>query len=592
MNLNWNLDILYTSFEDENLKKDKKKFDEHYGKLKNITETQFNSEENSLIKIENYMKQYAETMKILFKLYYFGELSMTVDVKNTEAIETIEYCEKKLVDITEVEIQFKKFIKNLDNLDDIISKSNFLSEFRYFLNELKEGTKHMLSEKEEIAIAKMKTTGSKAWEKLQGTVTSNLMIDINIGGEDKKLPLSEIRNLAYRKESEIRKEAYKAEIAAYASIEDTVSSCLNSIKGESITEAELRGYDSLLDKTLKDSRLKKETLNAMLEAMKDSLPYFEKYLRKKAELLKHENGLPFYDLFAPMGEANVRYSEEEAAEFIVSCFNSFSSKLGDFAQKAFDNDWIDFKPKQGKVGGAFCMNMHSVGESRVLANFTGSFNDVSTLAHELGHAYHGECLLKEEYLNSSYTMPIAETASIFCETIIKNAALEKVSKQESFAILEQDISGATQVICDIYSRFLFEDEVIRKRKDSSLSVDNLKEIMTNAQKQSYLNGLNHETLHPYMWICKPHYYSAEVNYYNFPYAFGLLFSKGLYAAYLENKDNFVAKYDEMLAITGKNDIEDVVEFMELDVTKKEFWENSLNLIKLDIDEFIKLADEI
>lgn len=592
MNLNWNLDILYTSFEDENFTNDKIKFDTLYEELSEIIKSEFLSVENAQLKIETYLKKYTETMKTLFKLLYFGELSMTVDVKNIKAIETIEYCENKLVNITELDIQFKKYIKQLTDLDGIINSSQYLSNLKYFLNEIKENSKYMLSEKEEVAIAKMKTTGSKAWEKLQGKITSNLMIDINIDKEEKKLPLSEIRNLAYRKEADIRKEAYNAEINAYSVIEDSVAACLNSIKGEAITEAELRGYESILEKTLKDARLKKETLNAMLEAMIDSLPYFTTYLKKKAELLNHKNGLPFYDMFAPLGEANIKYTEEEAAEFIVSCFNSFSTKLGNFAKKAFDNNWIDFKPKQGKVGGAFCMNMHPMKESRILANFTGSFNDVSTLAHELGHAYHGECLLNEDYLNSDYTMPIAETASIFCETIIKNAALEKVNKKEAFAILEQDISGATQVVCDIYSRFLFEDEVIKKRKNASLSVEDLKEIMENAQKKAYLDGLDHKYLHPYMWICKPHYYSAEVNYYNFPYTFGLLFSKGLYAAYLKNKETFVAKYDEMLAITGKNNIEDVVAFMGLDVTKKEFWTDSLNLIKHDIDEFIRLSEEL
>ena len=224
-----------------------------------------------------------------------------------------------------------------------------------------------------------------------------------------------------------------------------------------------------------------------------------------------------------------------------------------------------------------------------MANYTGSYNDVSTLAHELGHGYHGDCLVDEAFLNSDYPMPIAETASILCETIIAKAALAQATPDEAFAILENDISGASQVIVDIYSRYLFETDLFARRENGSLSVQELKDIMLQAQKDAYGEGLDPSILHPYMWVCKPHYYSADFNFYNFPYAFGLLFAKGLYAEYLKRGESFIEQYDQLLSVTGKQSIADVAAIMDVDVRSVDFWRNSLALVAKDIETFVELA---
>ena len=586
MNYKWNLDKLYLSFEDENLKKDlnllPSKLDD-FLKWSNENLTTINTEN-----LEEFLKKKIEVSTIFEKIYSFGQLSYTVNVKDNNAKKLIESCEKLFVKFTELDVIFTESLKNCEKLQDIIDSSEFLKEHSFILNEIKESSKYTLSKKEELAIERIKNTGSRTWAKLQDTLTATLMIEVEVDGKQEILPLSSVRNLAYDNSQTNRKNAYFAELSAYKKIEEPISFALNSIKGEALEETEIRGYESILQRTLLDSRLKKETLEAMLEAMKDSLPIFEKFLLKKSKILGHKNGLPFYDLFAPVGNANMTFTEEESIKFIIENFSSFSHNLGNFAKKAFDENWVDFSPKEGKVGGAFCQNLQSIGESRVLTNFTGSFSDVSTLAHELGHAYHGYALNNESYLNTNYSMPIAETASIFCETIVKNAILKTASKEEKLFILEQDISDSLQVIVDIYSRYLFESEVIEKRKNGSLDVENFKEIMLNSQKSAYLNGLDHEFLHPYMWVCKGHYYEASLNFYNFPYAFGLLFSKGLYALYVEQGNSFIEKYDKLLSITGKNNIEDVVASIGIDITNKEFWKNSLKLIESNIEEFIQL----
>jgi pepF/M3 family oligoendopeptidase len=387
----------------------------------------------------------------------------------------------------------------------------------------------------------------------------------------------------------VRRRAFEAERQAYAQVEESSAAALNGIKGEVLTVTELRGFENPLEETLLDSRMEKGTLDAMFEAIRESLPMFRKYLRRKAELLGHENGLPFYDLFAPMGESQMSFTYEEAMDFVVKNFSSFSQRLGDYARNAYVKNWMDVEPRDGKRGGAFCSNLHAIGESRIMSNFDGSFSNMTTLAHELGHGYHGFNLKDESILNSSYPMPIAETASIFCETIVVNAALKDMDDQEAVTILEQSISDACQVIVDIYSRYLFETRLFETRKDHPLSVKELKSFMLDAQKEAYGDGLDSEVLHPYMWLNKTHYYSAGRNFYNFPYAFGLLFSKGLYAIYLKRGEEFVPQYDELLAITGKKSIKEVAETMDIDVTKPDFFRDSLKIVEKDIEKFLNLT---
>lgn len=589
--MRWNLDKLYTSFESKEYVEDLEKLDELIKDFTDWAEKNLNLPEDAANKIETYLNKLINLTNVFTKLISFASLTSAVDAKNELALKYLDKLQMKYAETTKSFYQFKRFIASIEALDEIIESSQFLKEHRFYLNEIKLSTKYMLSQEEEVLISKMKNTGSKAWAKLQNMVTSTLLVDIEMDGELKKLPLPVVRNMAYSADKTLRKKAYEAELESYKKIEDTSCACLNGIKGEVITLCNLRGYKSPLEETLIKSRMDEKILKAMFTAIEESLPVFHKYFRKKAELLGHKNGLPFYDLFAPVGKINRTFTYEEAREYVVNNFRTFSDKLADFADHAFENQWIDAEPREGKSGGAFCSNLHPIKESRIMANFDGSFSNVITLAHELGHGYHGSCLTEESILNSSYPMPLAETASTFCETIVVNAALEEVGEEEKLSILESSLQDAGQVIVDIYSRFLFEDAVFERRKDHFLSVKELKDLMIEAQKKAYGNGLDHEYLHPYMWVNKSHYYSAERNYYNFPYAFGLLLSKGLYAKYLEDRKSFVKKYDEFLRETGKNNIADVVKIMDIDVYSVDFYRNSFKLIEEDIEKFIELADK-
>lgn len=588
MSMRWNLDNLYTSLESEEFKNDMERVDKEIGSIREWAETNLKDTQNPVRKIEEYITKKNEFYDLFTRLSDFTGLTLSVDAKNEKAQQFDEILDKKITEITEPDVNFKKWLSELLNIDGIISSSNILEEHRFYITELLDKAKYILSEKEEIVISRMKNTGSGAFAKLQQILTSTLLVDISIDGEKKRLPIPVIRNMAHDKNPDIRKTAYEAELISYREIEESSAACLNGIKGEVITTSQMRGYKSPLHKTLEDSRMDFKTLNTMISAIKESLPMFQKYYLKKAELLGYKKGLPFYEMFAPLGGMDMNFTYDKARDFIVKNFKTFSDKLSDFALNAFKNNWIDAEPREGKRGGAFCSNLHSIKESRILANFSGSYDNVITLAHELGHGYHGDCLKNESFFNSDYPSPIAETASIFSETIIKNAALKGASEKDALSILENDISDSGQVIVDIYSRFLFESELFSRRAHSSLSVNDLKEMMINAQKASYGDGLDSNYLHPYMWVNKPHYYYSENNFYNYPYAFGLLFAKGVYAKYLERGDAFVEEYDRMLSITGKMNIKDVAATMDIDIHSINFWRNSLKMIEKDIDKFLKL----
>lgn len=587
--MRWSLKELYESFEDVAFVSDMKLLDEkivQFGEWVNHSVKEGNDPAEIIL---TFIRHSEEITASLSKLSQFASLMSATDARNEVALDYLNKLNVKSTALTQPSVVFQTYLKSLDSLDNIIESSSPLKEYAFYLEQIKLRSKYMLSEKEEVAISKLTTTGSTAWSNLQNKLSSTLMIDVLLDGEKKSLPLPAVRNLAYSEDKSERLAGYQAEMDAYKKIEESSAAALNGIKGEVVTLCEMRGFESPLEETLIKSRLDKETLDAMLSAMREYLPAFRKYLRRKAELLGHRKGLPFYDLFAPMGEVNMTYTYPEAMDFIITQFRTFSDKLADFTQHAYDNAWLDIEPREGKRGGAFCANLHSIKESRILSNFSGSFSNMTTLAHELGHAYHGANLVDESILNSRYPMPIAETASIFCETIVVNAALSNASKEEQLAILESSISDSTQVIVDIYSRFLFESALFDERKDSVVSVAKLKELMLKAQKEAYGDGLDPDFLHPYMWINKPHYYSAGLNFYNFPYAFGLLFSKGLYAQYLKDGDAFVAKYDTLLNATGKELIADVAMRMNVDVHDPNFFRSSLALIEKDIEKFIELS---
>lgn len=583
MRTTWSLDELYLGFDDPKYAADLQALsaliEEYTALVKQLPQM---DAKDALVKTL-LCKEKISTLGT--NLAFFAELRQCADTRDAESASMAGKVGDMLAELEGPDATFRHYVAGLSDLEELISSDPLLNEYAYLLRCIQKDSKYLLSEKEEALFAKMNLSGASAWEKLQANLTSSVPVEYN--GET--ITLSAVRNLAYDPAPAVRKAAYEAELKAYERIKDAVAFSLNSIKLQVINECKLRGYDSPLDQALHLSHMKRETLDAMWSAISEYLPKFWQYLKVKAKALGHENGLPWYDLFAPMGKNDKKYTVEEARDEILRLFASFDEELRAMGQQAFDQAWIDFYPREGKVGGAFDCGIPSIGQSRVLTNFDGAYGDIVTLAHELGHAFHDRNTFDHRPLNLDYSMPVAETASTFNENIVNHAALDSAeTKEEKLAILESMLMDATQIICDIYSRYLFETAVFDNRSSEFMPADRLCEMMLEAQKTAYGDGLDPNTLHPYMWLCKSHYYSGTLSFYNFPYAFGGLFARGLYVRYQAEGKAFVAKYKQMLHATTVCDVEDAAKIAGIDLTDRAFWLESLQSLADDIDQFVAL----
>lgn len=576
MNEVWNLDVIYRGFDDpafatdmEKLEKLVKDYAAFAGEL--VGQTPLDGLKKG-IALE-------EALTVLTaKLGEYASLRQSVNTRDAEAGSRLGQVMQRISGAAGAQAQWREWVSKIPDLMVLVAGDETLKDYTFLFENLLRNSTHLLGSLGEQISARLSMSGSSAWSDLQGYLTSTVPVSYNGGTTN----LSAIRNLAYDPDPAVRKAAYEAELSCYDRIKDSVAFALNSIKLETISDCQLRGYGSPLDRTLEQSDMKRQTLDAMLGAMEEYMPKFRQYLRAKGKALGHENGLPWYDLFAPMGKSAAQYTAEDAKRILVELFSTFDQELADMVARAFDESWIDFYPRDGKTGGAFCAGVECIGQSRILTNFDGTFGSIVTLAHELGHAFHNQCIRTHRPLNRDYSMPVAETASTFNECVVMAAAIRQAkSHDEELSLIESQLQDVTQIICDIYSRYLFESMVLENREQRFMDADTLCGMMLKAQEQSYGDGLDPGFRHPYMWICKSHYYGAT--FYNFPYAFGGLFARGLYAQYQREGAAFVPKYKKLLRTTTVATAEDVAQVAGIDLTDKEFWRSALQTVAQQID---------
>ena len=569
--MTWDLSKLYNGFDAPEYARD-------IEALKALTE-QLYAEAKGLevttAGLEDIVRQFKALTDLAIKTFSFAELTLEADANCGEAMAAVTRLQPTMNRITEINSALSAKLSAVEDLGALIEASPLLKEHEYLLRVLKRDAAHVIDPALEPTVLKLQLTGGSAWSQLRDQLDGNHMVEYTLDEETQSLPLSAVRGMAYSPDADVRKAAYEAELAAYPKLEIPMAACLNGIKGEANTIAELRHFDSVLDMSLDDARMDRATLDALLEAMRESLPMFRRYFRLKARLLGYEGGLKFYDLFAPVGEMKGGYTPEDAREILVRELGAFSPRMGRMIERAFDERWIDMYPREGKTGGAFCASMHPLKMSYVLTNFEGSYSSVSTLAHELGHAYQGECMTDVSVLLADEPMPLAETASIFNETLLAERILKAADRGARIALLDQQLSDAAQVIVDILSRYIFETEVVNRRKDAVMTARELCDIMLDAQRQTYGDGLDPECMHPYMWACKSHYYSPDAHFYNFPYAFGQLFAVGVYRLYEQRGAAFLPDYEKLLRDAGAGDVREVAASVGIDVADVNFWRSSL-----------------
>ena len=600
----WNLDSIYPDINSQKYKDALAELEQGIKKLNKLNAVFQNKPEDFDV-AKGFFEFFQTDDKIAPLAHTLSAYSYSIystDTTNKEFLDNLNAVEKA---INDYEIEFTDFshtlAQNSKHIPEFFSRYPEYKKYEFFISECLENDRHVLASPVEKMISALQQTGGKAWDRLHEQLISTLK-DEQTG----KL-FNELRNDAYSANSGVRKTAWQKEVSLLTQNRISFAACLNNLKGETTTLLKERSWNSSIDRALFSSRMKKETLDALISAIEESLADWRKYLCAKAEFLKKNNatastscgnsqGIAFYDLFAPLPDREKNagslfekcWTFNEAKEYIIKEFSSFSDKMGNFAKTAFEKNWIDAEIHPGKVGGAYCQDFYVQKESRVLSNFTGTFSDIITLAHELGHAFHFYCIKEKDFRNALYPMTLAETASTFAETIVKQDILKSASDSDKLKILELDLQDTCQVLVDILCRFYFERSVFEERKKGELTADDFCRLMKDAQEKSYGNGLNNER-HEYMWAVKSHYYSIDLDFYNFPYAFGQLFSAALYARYKKEGKNFVDVYCELLSDTGSMTCEDLCKKAGFDITKKEFWKTGIDMYVSEIEQFCKVV---
>lgn len=584
MKTNWDLTVFYKDFDDPAFKADLGGLDASIAALTEAVAAPCEDEAAKLTALVGQVEALSMTFE---RLMLMVELTLSVDAQNKPANAAMAPLMRSAMLMEQANNALGRYLSKLENLSELVHSNETLSARAFALLEMAENAKHQLPEALEKPVMKMQLSGGQAFSHLRDKLDATLTVDY----DGKAIPLSAARAKAYDADADVRRKAYDAELAAYKKIEIPMSYCLNNIKAEGETMAQLRGYKGVLDMALAHSRMDEKTLDAMWTAIREALPELREYFKAKGRLLGHENGLPFYDLFAPVGHASRTYTVEEARALLLDLFGRFCPEMGDMMRAAFDEGWIDMYPREGKSGGAFCAGYYEKNISRVMTNFAGSASDVSTLAHELGHAFNNRMLRHKPLMMNDTPMPLAETASTFNETLLIAQLLKDATPEEELTLLDSCLVEQTQTMVDIYSRFLFEQKVVAAQADHALDVDELKETMLWAQDQSYGDGLDPAFRHPYMWACKSHYYSPNVHFYNFPYAFGGLFARGLYARYEQEGEAFVPVYCDLLSRFGSDTIANVTASVGIDVTTPDFWRSAVESVLVQVRRFVELANQ-
>lgn len=597
----WDLNSIFSSIDSPEYKAAVSDYETGMEKLENLLKTA--SRFNFCFWLKGFLDAQEKVLELAQSLGAYAYIIYSVDTTNTAFLNNISQIDELSLRLNKIDLDFKSIlVKNAGKLDDFFERFPEYSERRFLLEEEIAGARHKMSAKEENLAGAMQRTGGDAWDRLHEQIISNLK-------DDEGKTFNELRNDAYSPDPNLRKKSYEKELFLLKQNEIAFAACLNNLKGETLTLNKRRKWKQPLDRALFSSRLDKKTLNALIKAIEKSLPDWRKYFCAKADFLrknnltastqkyvngKAEKGLAFYDLFAPIENPqensilSKKWTFDEARTYVIERYRSFSEDMGNFAEKAFRENWIDAQVRPGKVGGAYDEDFAIGHQSRIMTNFTGTFSDIVTLAHEIGHAYHFSCLKGKSVSFFSYPMTLAETASTFAETIVKQDILKKCSEAEKLQILDMDLQDVSQVLVDILCRFYFEKSVFEERKKGELNAQDFCSLMRQAQEKSYGKGLNSER-HEYMWAVKSHYYSTGLDFYNFPYAFGQLFAVALYQRYLKEGKSFAKTYKEILSRSGSMSCEELCRNAGFDITDMEFWKSGIEFYSSRIREFSELC---
>ncbi|MFD0827466.1 M3 family oligoendopeptidase [Neobacillus sp. M.A.Huq-85] len=528
------------------------------------------------------------------KLRQAGAFAGCLQAQNTEDQKANQLDSK----VTSLSAVFQTALAGFDNLltsigDSIwgqMLKDESLNELSFVLNERRERAKDKLSKEEEALINALGVDGYHGWGQLYDLIVGKIKIPFTENSEEKLLSVGQAFNKFSSPNREIRAAVFENWELAWGDQADLLAKTLNHLAGFRLSVYEKRGWDDVLREPLTISRMEKATLETMWKVITESKDLLVQYLNRKAKLLGLEK-LSWFDLDALYGKTESKVSYQEGAEFIQQQFSHFGEKMAAFAQKAFEEHWIEGEDRPGKAPGGFCTFFPESNQSRIFMTYSGTPSNVSTLAHELGHGFHTFAMKGVHYLNRNYAMNVAETASTFAEMIVADAAVKNAkNEEEKLVLLDDKIQRTVALLMNIHARFLFETSFYEERKQGPVSSTRLNELMLSAQKEAYCDAL--DEYHPLFWASKLHFFITGVPFYNFPYTFGYLFSLGIYAKALAEGKGYEEKYIALLRDTASMSVEDLAEkHLQVDLTKKDFWEQAVKPCLDDIVEFLELTKD-
>ncbi|MGN1189222.1 MAG: M3 family oligoendopeptidase, partial [Candidatus Ornithospirochaeta sp.] len=552
----WDLESIYPSVTSPEFQAD---IDSIYKKAEELKEKSADKNQSIL----SILSLYDELSDIVENVGSYVYTSFSVNTTDSDILSAMGKAEKAGTAASDASTVMVHYLsKRTDEFSD-----PSLEPYALFLKEVKTEAEHMMSLEEEALANEMLQVSASAWSRLQESVTASI--------SDGDKTLTQLRGLAMDKDRNVRKDAYEREVKILADNKTAIAAALNGVKGTALLLEKRRGWKDPLDRSCNTARISRKTLDALISALEEALPIFRDYLKTKAKLIGLEQ-LEWYDMFAPVGDASMSFTFEEAKALIIDAYSSFSTEVGAFIKNALDSHWVDPEAHEGKIGGAYDIFFPKRKESRVMMNWEGTYDSVSTLAHELGHAYHDSVVKNYPASQRSYPMTLAETASIFGETVIFQEVLKKADKDQQLSLIEAYVQGACQVCVDILSRFYFERSAFEARKEGEVTADDYSKMMLKAQEDTYGDGLGIK--HQYMWAVKGHYYSEGFSFYNYPYAFGQLFALGLFAS-KDSAPDFPKHYKEVLSMTGRFEAKEVAAAAGCDIESKEFWMKGISVIQ-------------
>jgi oligoendopeptidase F len=460
----------------------------------------------------------------------------------------------------------------------------------FVLSERRERAKEKLSKEEETLINALGVDGYHSWGQMYDLIVGTIQIPVEENGEVKALSVGQAANKFSSSDRQVRKTVFENWEQAWGEKSDILAKTLNHLAGFRLNVYKKRGWEDVLKEPLDINRMSKKTLDTMWQVISDYKQPLVKYMNKKAELLGLDK-LSWYDLDAPIGNSETKLSYQEGAEFILEHFAQFGEEKTTFAKIAFENQWIEAEDRAGKRPGGFHTYFPESAQSRIFMTYSGTPSNISTLAHELGHGFHTYAMRDLHPLNRNYAMNVAETASTFAEMILADASVKNAqTKEEKIALLEDKIQRSVALLMNIHARFLFETRFYEERKSGMVSSERLNELMLQAQKDAYGNGL--DEYHPLFWGSKLHFFITGVPFYNFPYTFGYLFSLGIYSKALEEGKGYEEKYIALLKDTACMTVEELAQkHLNVDLTERDFWEDAVKLCVKDVEDFLELVGE-